>query len=146
MIKVTIRGVPELQSAFRNLPDQVALGATEAIWLIIMLIRNRALAKIKGGAKSGRIYRRGSITHQASAPGQSPATDTGVLIRSAKTEVDTAAKEINGVVSFGALYARMLEFGTRRMAARPFFGQAIDSVRPEMVTQFVKSIKARLRR
>lgn len=145
-VKVKISGIPQLQARFRALPEEVQIGAKEAVWIIILLIRNRAIAKIKGGSKSGRIYRRGQIVHQASAPGQSPATDTGTLVRSAKTEVEEAPEEITGTASFLANYAKHLEFGTRNMAPRPFFGAALDSVRAEIVPAFVKSIKARLRK
>ncbi len=31
------------------------------------------------GPKSGRVYRRKSVVHRASAPGEAPAIDTGIL-------------------------------------------------------------------
>ena len=67
---------------------------------------------------AGRIYGR----HQGSAPGQSPAPDTGHL-RSA-TQADPVVREdadgFTGRVVANTDYALALEIGTERMAARPF--------------------------
>jgi hypothetical protein len=64
---------------------------------------------------SGRVY--GS--HQASAPGQPPAPDTGALLRSVR--VRRLGNGYPGVVWGGptAPYARWLEYGTRTMRPRP---------------------------
>lgn len=43
---------------------------------------NIAKAEIQGGSRSGRTYRRRSIKHKASAPGEFPKTDTGALVSS----------------------------------------------------------------
>jgi hypothetical protein len=82
--------------------------------------------KIGGtGPKSGATYKRGSRTHTASAPGESPASDTGLLYGSIQVNIksDTEAE-----VVVPPEYAEALEFGTDRMAARPFVRPAIDSV------------------
>jgi HK97 gp10 family phage protein len=75
------------------------------------------------GPKHGRTYVRGSRVHVASAPGEAPAIDYGNLhnatraIRKGRTEwwvvPDTE-------------YAATLEFGTRKMAPRPFLGAAVE--------------------
>lgn len=80
------------------------------------------------GQKSGKLYKRGKKkTHQASAPGEAPAVDTGTLRRSILTQRDG---DLRAVVSVGAEYAVWLEFGTRRMAPRPFLGPAFEQVKP----------------
>jgi len=81
---------------------------------------------LMAGPKSGRLYRRrGGRTHQASAPGEAPAVDTGFLINSIRTVVksDTRAE-----ITVAAEYAEGLEFGTDRVAARPFVRPAIEGV------------------
>ena len=40
------------------------------------------LSDILTGPRTGRIYRRGGVVHQASAPGEAPASDTGELRQS----------------------------------------------------------------
>lgn len=95
------------------------------------IIRNVAFAieaemkVLMTGPKSGRQYRRGSRIHTASAPGEAPAVDTGFLINSIQTHIksDTEAEII-----IPAEYAEGLEFGTSKVAARPFVRPAITGV------------------
>ena len=72
--------------------------------------------------KSGRFY--GS--HQASAPGEAPAVDTSNLINSHGVEMTS---ETAGIVYVTAEYAPGLEFGTRRIAPRPFLTPATEGER-----------------
>jgi len=75
--------------------------------------------------KHGRQYPRGSRTHTASAPGEAPAVDTGHLINSIQSRIisDTEAE-----ITIPAEYAEALEFGTSKMAARPYVEPAIEGV------------------
>lgn len=67
--------------------------------------------------KSGRAYQRGESVHIASAPGEAPAVDSGKLINSIRAEVIDSKR---AVVAVTAEYGAYLEFGTRRMAPRPY--------------------------
>lgn len=73
---------------------------------------------------SGRTYG----GHQASAPGETPAVDTGVYVNSISTELvsssDTSALAQTGT---GQERGEWLEFGTSKMAARPHFRPAYDN-------------------
>jgi hypothetical protein len=72
--------------------------------------------------KTGRIYRRGATAkHQASAPGRAPAIDYGILAASWTVQRRRGQRTFG----FAAEYAAHLEFGTTRMAARPYFLPAI---------------------
>lgn len=73
--------------------------------------------------KSGRIYG----THQASAPGEAPGVDTSTLINSITSEMEGPA---TAIVYTDVEYAPYLEYGTSRMAARPFLTPAVEAVRP----------------
>ena len=95
---------------------------------------------------SGEVYTRGSVSHQASAPGQPPAIDTGTLINSVNVDDVTPTEAVLGV---GAEYAEYLEFGTSRMEARPFLRPAMDENENEIlaavrdtVAAFVESVRA----
>lgn len=79
--------------------------------------------------KSGHIYG----NHQASAPGESPAIDTGQLANS----IQTVVEELSATVGTNTEYAPYLEFGTHRMAPRPFMGPAFERAKPE----FEKGLK-----
>ena len=62
---------------------------------------------------------------RASAPGDPPATDTGRLRGSLASEVSRRGGETIGTVSANTEYAAHLEFGTERMAARPFMSRLL---------------------
>ena len=85
-------------------------------------VRADAVKSILSGSKSGRLYRRRGTVHQASAPGEAPANDTGTLANSAEAKL----VDINrAVVNFNAQYARFLEFGTTNIAPRPYARPAL---------------------
>ena len=107
----------------KALTDQlIALGADAddviegAIFDLANETRNLAVAGISGGSKTGRTYRRGNVTHIASAPGQYPASDRGRLVGSIKAIINGTT----AIVGTNVAYGPMLEFGTSRMAARPW--------------------------
>ena len=74
---------------------------------------------------SGRIYKRGRKTHQASAPGEPPAPDTGSL--RARTHADQSivqeGGDLVGRIVANTTYAHGLEVGTERVAARPYLSR-----------------------
>ena len=120
-----------IQPANEVSADAVAKAANAAIENAmrgaVQIVVNDAKRSVARGPKTGRVYRRGNITHQASAPGEPPATDTGVLVNSIVGDVTRAQNnQVQGYVRAGAGYAGYLEFGTRRMAARPFLFPAIE--------------------
>lgn len=55
-----------------------------------------------------------------SAPGEPPGIVSGTLRRSISHEVEKTATGVSGRVGTNVKYALPLEFGTSRMAARPF--------------------------
>jgi HK97 gp10 family phage protein len=131
-----------------NLFAQYAQGMEEhargAVQRSIMRIRARSIASMSG-PHSGRTYRRGAIKsrrkadkgavigykfHRASAPGETPAIDTGALANSFQTRM-TGRTE--GEVSVHVEYAAALEFGSAKMAARPFLTPAVKSEWPEFL-------------
>jgi hypothetical protein len=71
------------------------------------------------GPKSGQMYG----AHQASAPGEAPAVDTGNLKCSIDTEMTS---KTTAVVAVGAEYGAHLEYGTRKMAMRPYLRPAVE--------------------
>lgn len=77
---------------------------------------------------TGRIYKRGGVSHQASAPGQPPAPDTGSL--RANTNADPDLKQdgddISGRVLANSEHAAWLERGTEKMSARPYLSTLRD--------------------
>jgi hypothetical protein len=73
---------------------------------------------LNDGKKTGKVYRRGKKGfHQASAPGEAPATDSGGYVGSIHSEVE----ELEGTIAGAKEYILPLEEGTidGRIAARP---------------------------
>ena len=105
--------------------------ASKVIRKITYDVHAAILDRIRLGPKTGRLYRRGKRgqrVHRASAPGESPATDTGFLINS--VQVSPFTNPLVGEVVVAASYAEHLEYGAPRahIKARPFVKPAIEGV------------------
>ena len=81
-------------------------------------VRELAIRKIQEPPKTGRVYRHRGVDHQASAPGEAPASDTGTLVQRTTTEYDQ--EQLQGTVWFRTAYAAALEFGTQKIEPRPY--------------------------
>jgi HK97 gp10 family phage protein len=87
--------------------------------------KNLVIDKLSQPGK-GRVYRRGvSAVHRASAPGDPPAVDTGRLRGSTQSEVMATSSGAFGIVSVNTEYAAYLEFGTEKIAPRPFMSAVL---------------------
>lgn len=109
-----------------------------------LILEGDMVESIQKGQKTGRVYKRGSVMHQASAPGEAPASDTGTL---ANRSISTR-KERHGLSVFvgvnkgeGVQYAAALEFGTSKMAPRPFVRPALEKRREAIEREVRKAIK-----
>jgi hypothetical protein len=107
--------------------------ASKVIRKVTYDIHGAILDRIRLGPKTGRRYRRrdkdGRIRiHQASAAGESPATDHGFLIGS--VQVPPFTNPLVGEILVAANYAEHLEYGAPRahIEKRPFVKPAIEGV------------------
>lgn len=114
------------------------IGAEKAASLMITEARRLIIET----PKSGRIYKRSIGLHQASAPGEPPANMLGILANSFKVNVTQTGTLITASITNTAPYAKFLEFGTRKMAARPFMRPAYANTKNDMVAV----IKAEIQR
>jgi HK97 gp10 family phage protein len=92
---------------------------------------------IQRGPKTGRVYVRRGIEHQASAGGEAPATDTGTLVSSI---VYRKTGPIEAEIESRLPYASYLEFGTQRMAARPSWTPAAEKAKPKFADRVARAI------
>lgn len=76
----------------------------------------------------GKLY--GS--HRASAPGQAPTTWKGDLRASITHTVVTIGSLLTAIVGTNKTYAPLLEFGTSKMAPRPFMRITIERIKPTL--------------
>ena len=131
-VNIKVKGLKKAQDALKSLEKDLEQPFREVILGGAQLIRGEAIKSIQTGPKSGRIYEKYNPrrTHQASAPGQAPASDTGNLV----SQIIVRPKNTDEVaVESNALYSSFLEFGTSKMLARPFLFPATERSRPKIV-------------
>ncbi len=95
-------------------------------------------------SKSGRIY--GS--HQASAPGESPASDTGRLLGTVGSEMTGPMETVASIGGSAAPYeADHLEFGSPggQIAPRPLITPMAEVYKPLVVAAVTKAVQDALR-
>jgi len=135
-----------------GLPQRVRDQLAAVVSVAAHQVEAQAKLAIMDGPKTGRIYEKGerevsfttksgkqvaftarkgkkSRTHQASAPGEAPATDEGLLVSSIQTR---STGRLSAEVNVGAEYGETLELGSLdgKIAARPFLSKAVAEVRP----------------
>jgi len=135
-IVITDNRIPELKVKFPNL--------VQAIIDKTAMDVQRFAIELMQMPKSGRTYKRGSKSHQASAPGEAPAIDTGNLANSIQVK---HPKKLLATVGPGDVeYAVPLEFGSEngKLMARPFMGPAAEKARPNFI-QALTQLESRLR-
>jgi HK97 gp10 family phage protein len=126
---VDLRGLENVAERIAGAAGQRAIG--RALGAGALLIENHSKRSILTGAKTGKTYRRGTVNHRASAPGQPPASDTGRLVSSFLSE--PGSEPLSYDVRANAMYAGFLEFGTSRMAPRPFLRPALAATNDRIV-------------
>lgn len=132
MIKVDVK-LDKVDKSLLSLDENIENAIADALMAIALDAQNIARKSILKGAKTGYIYGRGGkfkrgknkgnyrSYHKSSAPGQPPANDTGFLAnRIIVGEVNKKLVELRSL----APYSADLEYGTYKMAARPFLRPA----------------------
>lgn len=144
MARVNVKVVRSRASKLKGLSSEVIKGVKKAIRIGGTTVRNDAILSIAQGSKSGRVYARGNVTHRASAAGEAPATDTGYLVSNINLVMD--ADGLGCVVDSRADYSSHLEFGTSKMAARPFLQPALEMNKQKISYQVWKATKEALKK
>jgi HK97 gp10 family phage protein len=103
--------------------------------------RNKVLDLILRGTKSGRLYRRRGTAHRASAPGEAPASDLGDLVRGIQAPRAVPGELAVDIASSSA-HAALLEFGTSRMAARPYMRPAAALAEDDIADAIFKELRS----
>ena len=119
MITATIKGTKQLEKSLSIMNVVIRDMVFEEIAKKAFKIHSDAVKSI-ATPSAGRRYGK----HIASKPGKAPNTDTGRLISSIRVQVDKPSETVS--VSSNVKYAVWLEFGTKKMAARPWLQPAVD--------------------
>ncbi len=156
-MRVEIR--PPQNLDLRLLEQEVERAVELTLKGVAQMIANDAKVSVARGPKTGRTYTtrfktnkttgrifptEDRVPHQASAPGEAPASDTGKLVGSIVGD----AQGLKGYVEARSVYAIHLEYGTRAMAARPFMVPALERNRARagaLITAAVQTAMARFR-
>jgi hypothetical protein len=142
MTTITMTGNRELAAALRAMGERIPQSVDDVVMEVAAELEADIKLRIQSGPKTGKIYTRGSVTHQASAPGQAPATDTGGLIGSIQHERDGFAK---ASVLSRLMTSVYLELGTRHIAPRPAWVPAAEGLRPEYTKRLEAAISGVIR-
>lgn len=135
-----ITGIKELSAALKALGPEVTAKVRMLNLKTGLAVQMDAIKSIQRGPKTGRQYTRRSVTHQASAPGEAPATDTGRLAGSVKRVDDGIEVAVGTSVEYGAF----LEFGTSKIKPRPWLFPALEANRQKWergVMDIINSLK-----
>lgn len=150
-IKARVIGGDRLRQRLAKLGGDVTAEVRKATAENALELQGAVRRSFEGGPATGRVYAKYSPrrSHQASAPGETPASDTGRLASSitVKFDVDAlgATVGVHGDSQGNADYAARLEFGTKDMAARPFLFPAFERVKRKFSERYAKAIKAGVR-
>jgi HK97 gp10 family phage protein len=128
-VTIRLEGSDQLQRQLRRLAGDLREEAGRTVLATAIEMRADIVTSIQRGPASGITYKKSNPTrtHTASAPGQPPMSDTGRLANSITFD---RLGDLTATVGSALNYAPWLEYGTSRMAARPFFRPAVERMRP----------------
>lgn len=117
----------------RRMAKQTAREVTRALYLVGQQVELEAERSITAGSVSGKF-------HVPSLPGEPPNRDTGVLDSNIETTV-VAQNPPTVHVTSHAPYSAALEWGTSKMAERPFMRPAVAKHRGKLAANISVAIK-----
>lgn len=117
----------------KRMAKQTAKEVVRALYLIGQQVELTAEKSITEGSVSGKF-------HVPSLPGQPPSNDTGTLVSGIETTI-VAQNPPTVHVTSHAPYSAFLEFGTSRMAERPFMRPAVAKHRGKLAANISVAIK-----
>lgn len=134
-----------------NIKELTYKGIRQAYYFIGDTLRRTTQDLINDNDKTGRVYvkRLGGrlVRHQASAPGEPPANFTGRLRNSIGFDVRGGTQLEFGsrpILSVKEDYAKNLELGDGRVAARPYLKPSIIENQKEAYTYFEQELEKSL--
>lgn len=124
MIGLKIEGAEDVARQIERTGGDARVALVKGLFKAAMIVRTAAVRGINKGKKSGRVYRNGGVLHRASAQGEYPAADSGILAGSIHHVVDPI--KLEGRVEASAAYAIPLEYKPPERGGRPFLTRAYD--------------------
>jgi hypothetical protein len=125
--QLSISGGDEARRALEQYGDKIEAELAGVVNSMALRVETSAKKRLQMGPKTGRVYQKDSPNrlHQASAPGESPATDTGRLASS----VEHRIQKLIAFVFTRVRYGKTLEHGTSKIKPRPWLLPALEENR-----------------
>jgi len=140
---MSIEGLDEFKRAIEEAKKEVRDKAEKAVHRSTLRVQTAAVKRIQRGPKTGRIYERGDTyrgnkpTHQASAPGQPPASDSGRLASS----IEHTVQGLSGWVFTRVDYGLGLEIGTTKIKPRPWLLPSVEEDAPRFRAELMEILQ-----
>ena len=131
-------GLAGLQADLRRASADARARVDDAVVGSAIELRGDVVKRIQRGPATGRTYVRGQVSHQASAPGESPATDQGGLARSV---IFDKVAQMSATVGSDLVYAAVLEFGSDRIEPRPAWVPEVELMTPKFVRRVERALE-----
>ena len=135
---MSVRVKASTQGNYAAIAAAYRTNGRQLVGLISQAVRTEAVNSIQRGNPRGNL-RPGSDTDRASAPGQPPANDDGILANEIAVEIGVTG--LNATVESRAEYSDDLEFGTSTIAPRPFMKPAAEEGRADAKRRGRNTIK-----
>jgi HK97 gp10 family phage protein len=129
------------RGGFKRLLAALEGEVAPAVYQAAALIEDEAKALIMAGSASGRKTEK--HLHIPSRPGEPPNNDMGGLVGNIERE---HPNPLRALVTSNAAYAVALEFGTSKMAARPYMLPAARNKQREVGEVIAKGVRSAIKK
>jgi len=138
---VKLTGVRDFQTQMRKLGSSFNEAVENGVWVTAQEVRTYAIKSIQEASPGKPVKRqrqsgKGTRPHIAAAVGQAPNSDTGKLVASIPTDKIESGYRVGSNLP----YATYLEFGTKKMGARPWLQPAVQANRKKLIENIQKVV------
>ncbi len=139
-MSVTIIGLDKLNATLKALERSVGRHSKSAYIAGGKLVEGEAKRSIQERSPGKMVVRHreggASYRHLAAGPGEAPNTDTGRLVSSINTEI----VDDGVLVGTNLQYGKNLEFGTKKMDARPWLIPALTKKSNDIIKLQIQAV------
>lgn len=141
ILRMRITNKPKFDRNINDISKKTLRNIRSAVRISANDVRNEAITSITSNPRSGGETTRYNPkrTIRISKEGDPPASDTGFLASNIHLVMD--GDQLGASVESRAEYSSFLEFGTRKMRARPFMQPALEKGKRKYKQLFRKAVK-----
>ena len=140
-VKLKVVNRADFEKKIKSMSAKTLANLKKTVRVTANDVRNTAVKSILSNPRGGGQVTRynPNRTISISKEGDAPASDTGFLASNIHLVMD--ADGLGASVESNADYSFALEFGTRKMRARPFMQPALEQGRAKYKRMFAKAVK-----